>query len=138
MYSSPNVVQHPSMKMIKSSPMLKSIQGRSLALSIVIEHFCSTGWVLGVRIALMQPCMLWRYLVAFNRISVGMLRGSPTNSPMITIGDHLGDSDTHTSIIFVSYITCYYEQFLMRLQIMICYFPYKETNQVIMSFEFGL
>jgi len=27
---------------------------------------------------------------------------------------------------------------LMQLQITIYYFPYKETNQIIMSFEFGL
>jgi len=51
---------------------------------------------------LMQPCMLWRYLIAFNRISVGTL---PTNSPVITISDDLGDSCTPSSTIFASYVT---------------------------------
>jgi len=52
--------------------------------------------------------------------------------------DSQEDSRTPSSTIFVSYVTCYHMQFLMRLQIMRYYFPYKETNQIIMSFEFGL
>jgi len=111
--------------------------------SLLSTSFRSVGCTR--RIAFMQPCTLWRYLVAFNRILLLLLlilyntdiylwvrfRDSPTNSPAITIGDNLGDSRTPSSTIFVSYVTHFYMQFLTRLQITRYYFPYKETNQVI-------
>jgi len=55
---------------------------------------------------------------------------SPTNSPVITISDDHGDSRSsfsfHTSHVFTCNFLCGY------------YFLYKETNQLIISFEFGL
>jgi len=56
---------------------------------------------------------------------------SPTNSLVITIGDNLGDSRTHSSTVFISYVTHFHGKFVMWLQITRYCFPNKETNQIL-------